>query len=355
MKSKVKSMSSMKASTRLGGIGGASKGKFEVNAIIVRCGLWELVDRMKGIYSMDSFAILCLKSTWWAGISGWWICESLSLFLSPFWNFYASKLKCWLILTINSHSSAASRCWSFSTTATASSRESALSLRKSLARLGICESSFELVVGRLFHQFCILQSINEFELFSFHSSDIRLVLGLLIGLAGQLLLDLLPRAILSLHELHFTLLGSLLLLLLNHGLHVSSALLLRGPLLLVHLPSRLLLHLGVEGDLFLPHLRILLAVLDDFVGLLFVMTIHLPFHSLFHLLLTQSILFGLLRHDISLALADDLISSLPRLIDLLDHLYRVETDTSEVLLISKSLYFVNMIWCEKDSQTDRLS
>ena len=113
----------------------------------------------------------------------------------------------------------------------------------------------------------------------------------------------------------------MLLLLLNHSLHVAGAHLLIRTLLLVHLPRRLLLHFGVESGLLLPLLRGQLTILHSLVRHLFVLTIHLAFHSFVHLLLLEAGLLGLLILNVPLPLADDLICALSRLVDLLHDLY----------------------------------
>lgn len=172
----------------------------------------------------------------------------------------------------------------------------------------------------LFKQLCILESINELKLFTLHSSHICLILGLFVGLASQFFFELLPCAILPLNELLLSLLGGLLLLLLDHVLHVASTLLLCRPLLLVHLASGLFLHLGVESSLLLALHGCHLAILDSFGRLLLVLTIHLAPHRLIHRLLTEALLFGLLVLDVSLSLTDDLIRTLPSLINLFHYL-----------------------------------
>lgn len=146
-------------------------------------------------------------------------------------------------------------------------------------------------------------------------------MSLLFGLASQFFFELLPCAILPLNELLLALLSGLLLLLLNHVLHAAGTLLLCRPLLLVHLPGGLLLHLGVESGLLLALLGGHLAILHGFVGLCLVLTIHLAFHILLHCLLPKAILLGLLVLDVSLPLAHDLICALPSLVNLFYHLF----------------------------------
>ena len=146
-------------------------------------------------------------------------------------------------------------------------------------------------------------------------------MSLLFGLASQFFFELLPCAILPLNELLLALLSGLLLLLLNHVLHAAGTLLLCRPLLLVHLPGGLLLHLGVESGLLLALLGSHLAILHGFVGLCLVLTIHLAFHILLHCLLPKAILLGLLVLDVSLPLAHDLICALPSLVNLFYHLF----------------------------------
>lgn len=175
-------------------------------------------------------------------------------------------------------------------------------------------------MGSLFENFCILESINQLKLFTLHACHVCLILSLFIGLSIQFFFELLPSAILPLHELPLTLSSGYLFLLLNHGLHSLSTLLLCILLLLVHLPCRLLLHLGVQCSLLLALLGSHLAIFDSLIRLLLVLTIYLAFHSLFHLLLAKAILLGLLVLDVPLPLADDLIRALSRLIDLLHHL-----------------------------------
>ena len=173
----------------------------------------------------------------------------------------------------------------------------------------------------LLEQLCILESIDELKLLTLHTSNVCLILSLLISFTSQLLFELLTSSILPLHELHLSLLCGLLLLLLDHSFHVAGTLLLVRALLLVHLPRRLLLHFSVEGGLFLPLHRAHLTILDSLVRNLFVLTIHLAFHSFVHLLLAEALLLGLLILDVPLPLADDLICALSRLIDLLHDLY----------------------------------
>lgn len=173
----------------------------------------------------------------------------------------------------------------------------------------------------LLEQLCILESIDQLKLLTLHTSNVCLILSLLISLTSQLLFELLTSSILPLHELHLSLLGGLLLLRLDHSLHVAGTLLLVRALLLVHLPRRLLLHFSVEGGLFLPLHRAHLTILHSLVRNLFVLTIHLAFHSFVHLLLAEALLLGLLILNVPLPLADDLICALSRLIDLLHDLY----------------------------------
>ena len=182
-------------------------------------------------------------------------------------------------------------------------------------------------MGGLFEDLCILESVDQLELFTLHSRHVCLILRLFFSLTGQFLFELLPSAILPLHELLLTLRCGNLLLLLDHVLHFLGTLRLCGLLLLVHLPRRLLLHLGVQCGLLLALLGSQLAILHSLIRLLLVLTICLAFHSLFHLLLAKAVLLGLLILDVSLSLADDLIRALSRLIDLLHHLLSIITKT----------------------------
>ena len=111
-----------------------------------------------------------------------------------------------------------------------------------------------------------------------------------------------------------------MLLLLDHGFHVAGTLLLVRSLLLVHLSRSLLLHFSVESGLFLPLHCSHLTILHSLVRHLFVLTIHLAFHSFVHLLLLEALLLGLLILNVPLPLADDLICALSRLINLLHDL-----------------------------------
>ena len=146
-------------------------------------------------------------------------------------------------------------------------------------------------------------------------------MGLLFGFTGQFFFELLPCAILPLNELLLALLGSLHLLILDHVLHAAGTLLLCRPLLLVHLASGLLLHLGVECGLLLALLGGHLAIFHGFIRLCLVLTIHLAFHSLFHRLLAKTLLLGLLVLDVSLSLTHDLVCALSGLVNLLHHLF----------------------------------
>ena len=175
-------------------------------------------------------------------------------------------------------------------------------------------------MSRFFKQFCILESIDKLELFTLHASYICFILCLLISLSRQFLFELLAGAILSFHELVLALLCRLLLLLHDHGLHVASALLFISSLLLIHLSASLLLHLSIQSDLFLSLLSCKLAILHSLVGNLLVLTIHLPFHSLIHLCLAHAVLLGILSLHIPLPLVDYLIGTLACLINLLNDL-----------------------------------
>ena len=178
-------------------------------------------------------------------------------------------------------------------------------------------------MSRFFKQFCILESIDELELFTLHASHICLILCLLLSLSRQFFFKLLAGAILSLHELVLALLCRLLLLTHDHSLYLPSALLFISSLLLIHLSSCLLLHLSIQSDLFLSLLSCKLAILHSLIGHLLVLTIHLPFHSLIHLCLAHAFLFDNLILHISLPLIDYLIGTLACLINFLDDLFKI--------------------------------
>lgn len=180
-------------------------------------------------------------------------------------------------------------------------------------------------MGSLFENLCILESVNELKLFTLHSCHVCLILSLFFGLTGQFFFELLPGAILPLHELPLTLSSGYLFLLLDHGLHFLGTLNLCMLLLFVHLPCRCLLHLGVQCGLLLALLGSHLAIFDSLIRLLLVLTINLAFHSLFHLLLAKALFLGLLILNVSLPLADDLIRALSRFIDLLHHLFELHS------------------------------
>ena len=153
---------------------------------------------------------------------------------------------------------------------------------------------------------------------------------MLFSLTSQLFFDLLASAVLSLHEVELALLSCLLLLPLDHIFHVASTLLFHCPLFFVHLASSLFLLFSIICDHLLLLLRRVLTILHSLITLLLRGAIHLAFHSLIHLLLAHAILFGVLRHDVPLPLTDDLIRSLPRLIDLLDNLSVLTANSNSV-------------------------
>lgn len=141
-----------------------------------------------------------------------------------------------------------------------------------------------------------------------------------MGLASQFFFDLASSAVLPVHQVHLTLLSGLLLLRLDHGLHVTSTHLLLSALLVVPLSGGLLLGFSLERDLLLSLMGGHLAISDLLVGLFFHLTVHLAFHGLIHLLLALAVLLLLQGHDVALALGDDLRSALACLVDLLDDL-----------------------------------
>ena len=111
-----------------------------------------------------------------------------------------------------------------------------------------------------------------------------------------------------------------LLLSLDHILHVTGTVLLGLPLLHVPLPGHLLFSLGLIRHLLLLNGRIHLAVIDGFVGLRLLLLVMFASHLLVHLLLAHALILRLLVHHVALALGDNLVRSLARLINLLVHL-----------------------------------
>jgi len=197
-------------------------------------------------------------------------------------------------------------------------------------------------VRRFLHQLCVLQSIDEFELFTLHFSHVRLILRLLFSLARHLLLQLLPGAILALHHVEFALLGSLLLLRIDHVLHVSGSVLLLAPLLLVPLPNGFFLRLRLHRGLLLALHRRHLALHDSFICHLLAHQVILALPLLVHLVLAEALLFNLLNIDVPLPLGDDLAGSLTRFINLphdfaLFHLEQADTVAEEFKVLLCSL------------------
>ena len=185
-------------------------------------------------------------------------------------------------------------------------------------------------MGGFLEQFCILQSIDELELFALHPLDIHLVVGLLLGLSGQLLLDLLPGAVLPLQHVELALLGSLLLLPLDHVLHVLSPLVLVTLLLHVPLPNSFFISLRLHCSLFLSLQGSHFARMSCLLVHTLALQVLLPFDSFLHLLLIHAVLLLLVRIDVPLPLRDDLPGTFTRFIDLLHDLtlfHLEETDT----------------------------
>lgn len=169
-------------------------------------------------------------------------------------------------------------------------------------------------------QLCILQSIDKFELFTLHSLHVSLVLGLVISLAIQLFFKLLAGVILALHEVELTLLDGLLLLSHNHVLHVAGLVFFHCSLLLVALSSGFFFHLSFQSGLFLSLLGSHLALCDSFYCCILGLSILLAFHLFVHLMFTHAVFFGLLVHDVALALRHDLGGPFPCFIDFLHDL-----------------------------------
>ena len=120
--------------------------------------------------------------------------------------------------------------------------------------------------------------------------------------------------------LQLSLLGRLLLLSTDHFLHISGTVLLLRSLLCVPLPGLFFLGLGVESFQFLHLEGCVFAVGHSLISSVFCPAIHLTFHLLLHHLLALTFFFGLLGHDVSLALGNNLIGPLARLVDLFDNL-----------------------------------
>ena len=175
-------------------------------------------------------------------------------------------------------------------------------------------------MGALLHHLCVLKSIDECKLFLLHALHIKLVLVLLHVLPGELLLEGLPSAALAFHQVYLSLFRSLLLLRLNHILHVTGTILFILPLLHVTLPCLLLLGLGLIRHRLLLHGCVHFAVIDCLVSLVLDLPIVLTFHFFIHLLLAEALLLSMLVHDVALALGDNLVGTLARLINLLVYL-----------------------------------
>ena len=166
----------------------------------------------------------------------------------------------------------------------------------------------------------LLQSLDELELFSLHASDISFVLGLLPRISIQFLLNLHGCAILALHKVHLALLRSLLLLRLDHVLHVLSASQFLSTLLVFAHAGHLLLSLRFLSNLLLLHRSRVLTSIDFGSCLVLDCSGLLALDLFIHLLLTGTFFFCLLIHHIALPLRHDLVGTLSRLIDLLDDL-----------------------------------
>lgn len=181
-----------------------------------------------------------------------------------------------------------------------------------------------------FKQLCILKSIDELELFTLHPLDISLVVSLLLSLSRELLLDLLPGAVLPLHHVELALLGSLLLLCVDHVLHVLSPLVLIASLLHGPLPNSFFISLGFVCSLLLPLQSSHLAIHSRLLIHLLVAQVCLSLHGLLHLGLTHAIFLLLIGVDVSLTLCDDLSGTLAGFIDFLHDLalfHLEKTDT----------------------------
>jgi len=146
------------------------------------------------------------------------------------------------------------------------------------------------------------------------------VLRLLRSLLLQFRLKLLPSTVLTLHQVHLTLLVRLLFLGLNHVLHVASTLLLLLPLFVVAHPGHLLLSLGLERHVPLFVDCVHFAVVDCLVSNLLVSFVTLAFHFFIHALLLVTLLFRLRVHHVALALRDDLSGTFASLINFLVNL-----------------------------------
>ena len=166
----------------------------------------------------------------------------------------------------------------------------------------------------------LLQSLDELELFSLHASDISFVLGLLPRISIQFLLNLHGCAILALHKVHLALLRSLLLLRLDHVLHVLSASQFLSTLLVFAHAGHLLLSLRLLSNLLLLHRSRVLTSIDFGSCLVLDCSGLLALDLLIHLLLTGTFLFCLLIHHIALPLRHNLIGTVPCLINFLVHL-----------------------------------
>ena len=146
---------------------------------------------------------------------------------------------------------------------------------------------------------------------------------LLICLPLQFLFDLSASTICSRKLVKLTLVAGFFFLLRNHHFDVVGLLLFLSALHIKSFSSSLFILLGFQSsipDLVVwSHLRLCNHVFLFFLEL----PIHCSFHLYVHVSLLMSCLLLLVDINVSLALANDLVSSLSRLIDLFDHLLQI--------------------------------
>lgn len=181
----------------------------------------------------------------------------------------------------------------------------------------------EVVLQLLFDALGGLKTVDQLQLFLLHTHHFLFVHHLLVLLALEFLFDLGFDSVLAFDHVEVALLGGLLLLGADELLHLLSTGFLGSALLLDAALDGLLLELGLVGLAARVVDRLKLLGLRPLVLLALCVVVRRRLGLLLGLLLLATRLLLLVHLVVALALADDFVRPLPRLLDFLNRLETV--------------------------------
>lgn len=189
-----------------------------------------------------------------------------------------------------------------------------------LNQVGVSQGVDELVVRLFLKDLSVFKTVDQLELFLFHLSNFVLVHLLFISFTCKFLLDLTTDPGVLFELVHLTFGGSVMLLLTNHILHLLSLRFLSVSVLHKLLSDGFFLELSLVCLSSSVIDRLQLLNLCALILLFLRLVVHLGLSLSFSFQNCPPLVLLLLSLNVTASLSQDLLSTLPGLVDFLDSL-----------------------------------